>query len=232
MSSKSKNSIWTSFFSPDGSQNEKKSLELNARISLLTQKLNHEQMKRDTTYQELKKAKRELKKKSSKKVPLAFTRLVKKLQTQDSLITVYESSLLALEEMNANILAQQISSDTTQLLRKTTRALRGGINVDEVDDDFAAVDEFREQREELAAMMAQDSSGQSLEEFMDALEFSSDDEDTEPKSDAILTENVKMPVNTNRLGLESDKEKILNLPSVPEVISRKEKVPTAVAAEF
>jgi len=92
------------------------------------------------------------------------TRLLQGIRRHDTMITVYETSLSALEEMKANLEAQRISTETTQMLRMSVGPT---VDLDALDDSLVNLEEVKEQRSHLAAMMA------STSDDLDATAFAS-----------------------------------------------------------
>jgi hypothetical protein len=83
----------------------------------------------------------------------ACVRLLGGINRHNGMIRVFETSLTALEETLANILVQDVHNQTTWMIGSVVRNMHG-VNVDDADDSLGRLDEFREQREELASMMA------------------------------------------------------------------------------
>ena len=82
----------------------------------------------------------------------ACQRLLGGINRHNNMIRVFETSLTALEETLANLQVQDVHNQTT-MIGSVVRSMHG-INIDSADDSLGKLDEFREQREELASLMA------------------------------------------------------------------------------
>lgn len=127
--------------------------ELADKIRELNNQLAHEQVGRGARVTQLRDFTRG--KDKTCVVKTQATRLLQGIRRNDTMISVYESSLTALEEMQSNLQAQRISGTTTKMLKRiTTGPRKGGVDLDDVDVSLEHLEELKEQRYQLAGMMA------------------------------------------------------------------------------
>lgn len=126
--------------------------ELAGKITELTAQLAHEQVSRGTRLSSLREFTRGKSHECLKETHA--TRLLQSIRRNDTMISVYESSLSALEEMQSNLQAQRVSGTTTQMLKRMARGDTKEINLDEVDISLEHLEELKLQRQQLAGMMA------------------------------------------------------------------------------
>lgn len=145
-------SVFKNFFA-EAKKKEKPTTreELSGKIKELGDKMQHELAAKNQKIHSLKK----FVKGKSKKILQSHNciRYLSGIKRHNNMIRVYETSISALEETLANIEAQRVHSETTAMIGMVSRSIKG-INVDEADDSFAKLDEFKQEREELASMMA------------------------------------------------------------------------------
>lgn len=126
--------------------------ELAGKIRELTAQLAHEQVSRGTRVTLLREFTHNKSHACLKETHA--TRLLQSIRRNDTMISVYESSLSALEEMQSNLQAQRVSGTTTQMLKRMARGDTREINLDEVDISLEHLEELKLQRQQLAGMMA------------------------------------------------------------------------------
>jgi hypothetical protein len=125
--------------------------ELSSKIKELSDKMSHEMAAKNVKVHRLKefvdgKGRSVLK-------TTQCSRYLSGIKRHSNMIRVYETSVSALEETLANIEAQRVHTETTAIIGMVSRSMHG-LNVDSADDTFARLDDFRQEREELATMMA------------------------------------------------------------------------------
>lgn len=155
---------------------------LAAKIVDLCGRLLHEQLARQTKLAQLQKM--TTGKPKAVLHSVTCTRLLSSMRRHDSMITVYETSLSALEEMKTNLEAQRVSAETTQLLGRSHG--HGAIDLEAVDNDMEFLEDLKHQRMELAGMMAGAGGGIGNDEYASMLELSFS-EDLKPTEEETTT---------------------------------------------
>ena len=131
-----------------GGEERKFKEQLGVKIREFNEKMQHEVLAKKIKLERLKELTKG-KKRAVLQSP-ACQRLLGGINRHNNMIRVFETSLTALEETLANLQVQDVHNQTTWMIGSVVRSMHG-INIDSADDSLGKLDEFREQREELAS---------------------------------------------------------------------------------
>ena len=179
--------------------------QLGVKIREFNEKMQHEVLAKKIKLERLKELTKG-KKRAVLQSP-ACQRLLGGINRHNNMIRVFETSLTALEETLANLQVQDVHNQTTWMIGSVVRSMHG-INIDSADDSLGKLDEFREQREELASLMASAASNDCVDFDELAGELGLDFDDDEVATPAPVKVNVAefAEVPKTKPVLQSEKE--------------------------